>query len=162
MSRASAAANAKIRFLCTVVRSFLGTLGEETWRPQLQASEGIWSVLKGACWAVQTCLDNVWSFYYSLQRCQSKEAKDCHGAQALGAGKHSALPLASALRDRQGVGGGFTAILTQGRSLCLLSEKQSLHCLFYKNELYRSSFYGKQCLCDKCLSTGTEVWAQLM
>jgi len=37
MSRASAAANAKIRFLCTVVRSLLGTLRKERVSPQLQS-----------------------------------------------------------------------------------------------------------------------------
>lgn len=41
MSRASAAANAKIRFLCTVVRSLLGTLSKKRGSPQMQSKERV-------------------------------------------------------------------------------------------------------------------------
>lgn len=127
MSRASAAANAKIRFLCTVVRSLLGTLRKETWSPQLQANEGVyvfWRVLGGLCRPVWVLCN------LSTIHCKDDSPKRQVTATVC---KHlgTAQPLASALRDGQGVGGGLAAILTWGWSLCLLSEKWSLLCLFF-------------------------------
>lgn len=62
MSRASAAANAKIRFLCTVVRSLLGTLREDRERSQMQPKE------RGHMFLLAEKATSVWTFLTQLPR----------------------------------------------------------------------------------------------
>lgn len=121
MSRASAAANAKIRFLCTVVRSLLGTLRKERGRPQLQSNERVHVfslVLAGLCrpaWV--TC-------HLSATHCKDNSPTRQGTALVctpLVLGMHSgtaAQTLASAPRNRQQGGGGGSHCRAHKAELC--------------------------------------------
>lgn len=127
MSRASPAASAKIRFLCTVVRSLLGTLRRERGSPELQPDKRVndkrvLPVLSGLCrpaWA--TC---------------GLSATHCKGDSVRGRGQpccastwwrgHSRIKLPSPWPQLQGTGSeweveGATAMVT--RQISVLAKR---------------------------------------
>lgn len=128
MSRASAAANAKIRFLCTVIRSLLGTLRTERGSPQLQPNERVHRfllVLAGLCRPAWVTCD------LSATHCRDNSPKR-QGAALLG--KHLVLGTCLGTAAQTVARAQWTSedeaeeplLCSQGRSLCLPSDTGGL------------------------------------